>query len=71
MFDLGLIHITRLIVHEIPRRYLRAEGAGNGPVLSELESLSDAFIRQAALPSARSISYRSPRRAIVRSIGRS
>jgi hypothetical protein len=38
MFDLGLIHINRLIVHEVPRRFLRAESAGNGPVLSDVVS---------------------------------
>ena len=38
MFDLGLIHINRLIVHEVPRRFLRAESTGNGPVLSDVVS---------------------------------
>ena len=38
MFDLGLIHINRLIVHEIPRHFMRADSPGSEPVLSEVES---------------------------------
>lgn len=38
MFDLGLIHINRLIVHEVPRRYLRSVASSTEPVLSEVDS---------------------------------
>lgn len=45
MIDLGLIHIDRLIVHEIPRRYVRAESSNNELILSEVESLLEDDVR--------------------------
>lgn len=45
MFDLGLIHINRLIVHEVPRRYLKSDTSNNLPVLSEVESPLQADVR--------------------------
>jgi hypothetical protein len=38
LVDLGLIHINRLIVHEVPRRLVGSAGASSKPVLSEVES---------------------------------
>ena len=45
MFDLGLIHINRLIVHEVPRRFLRAESQGSGPLLSDVVSPLEDDVR--------------------------
>jgi hypothetical protein len=45
MFDVGQIQVQSLIVHEIPRHYLRAEDAGGGPVLSDVESSLNQTVR--------------------------
>ena len=45
MIDLGLIHIDRLIVHEIPRRYVRAESSNADLILSEVESPLEDDVR--------------------------
>lgn len=45
MIDLGLIHIDRLIVHEIPRRYVRAESSNYDLILSEVESPLEDNVR--------------------------
>jgi hypothetical protein len=44
MIDLGMIHVDRLIVHEIPRHYVRSE-ASEGPVLSDVESHLEDDVR--------------------------
>lgn len=45
MFDLGQIQVQSLIVHEIPRHYLRAEQPAGGPVLSDVESPLNQTVR--------------------------
>jgi hypothetical protein len=45
MFDLGQIQIQSLIVHEIPKHYLRAEDPGPGPILSDVESPLNSDVR--------------------------
>lgn len=45
MFDLGRIQVQSLIVHEIPRHFLRAEDATSGPVLSDVESPLNPTVR--------------------------
>jgi hypothetical protein len=44
MIDLGMIHVDRLIVHEIPRRYVRS-APSDGPVLSDVESPLEDDVR--------------------------
>ncbi len=45
MFDLGQIQVQSLIVHEIPRHFLRAEDPSDGPVLSDVESPLNQTVR--------------------------
>jgi hypothetical protein len=45
VFDLGQIKIQSLIIHEIPKHYLRVEEPGGGPVLSDVESPLNSEVR--------------------------